>query len=255
MGLGQRAVLSSPRGQTYGLPFGNRQGSLGAGMRILIVEDDETLRNGLDVGLRLSGYSPEAVETCADARHALSMSGFEAMVLDRMLPDGSGIDLLREMRTAGSDLPVLMLTARDGLDDRVSGLDAGADDYLGKPFELAELSARLRALLRRAQGRCENLLEWNGLQLDPKRMSGRREGREIPFSKREFTILQALLERPGAILARATLEERLYGWQEDIDSNAVEVHIHNLRAKLGARFILTVRGAGYRLAPEADPAT
>ncbi|MDK3018899.1 response regulator [Pseudodonghicola flavimaris] len=221
-------------------------------MRLLIVEDDDTLRDGLTVGLRLSGFSPEAVETCADARHALTLDRFEALVLDMMLPDGSGLDLLRELRAAGSDLPVLILTARDGLEDRVAGLDTGADDYLGKPFELQELAARLRALLRRAQGRAENLLEWNGLKLDPARMQGRRAGRDIGFSRREFTILAALMERPGAILGKAALEQRLYGWQDEVESNTVEVHIHNLRAKLGSAFIQTVRGAGYRLAPEED---
>ncbi|WP_335946726.1 response regulator transcription factor [Salipiger bermudensis] len=220
-------------------------------MRILIVEDDAVLGDGLSVGLRLSGFSPELVETCADARHAIGMEGFEAVVLDLMLPDGSGLELLRELRQSGSDMPVLMLTARDGLDDRVTGLDAGADDYLGKPFDLPELSARLRALTRRAQGRAENLLHWNGLALDTARMSGRRGPEEIAFSRREYTLLAALMERPGSILSKATLEERLYGWQEDVESNTVEVHVHHLRAKLGSGFIQTVRGAGYRLAPEA----
>lgn len=220
-------------------------------MRILIVEDDAVLGDGLSVGLCLSGFSPELVETCADARHAIAMEGFEAVVLDLMLPDGSGLELLRELRQSGSDMPVLMLTARDGLDDRVTGLDAGADDYLGKPFELPELSARLRALTRRAQGRAENLLHWNGLALDTARMSGRRGPEEIAFSRREYTVLAALMERPGSILSKATLEERLYGWQEDVESNTVEVHVHHLRAKLGSGFIQTVRGAGYRLAPEA----
>lgn len=222
-------------------------------MRVLIVEDDALLSDGLQAGLRLSGFSPEAVSCCDDARHALLSEGFEAMVLDLMLPDGSGLDLLRRLRAEGSSLPVLMLTARDGLDDRVAGLDAGADDYLGKPFELPELSARLRALLRRAQGRSENLLSWNGLTLDTARMTGLRDGREIAFARREFGILQALMERPGAILGKPQLEERLYGWQEDVESNTVEVHIHHLRAKLGSGFIRTVRGAGYRLAPEGTP--
>ncbi|GGG67196.1 DNA-binding response regulator [Salipiger pallidus] len=220
-------------------------------MRVLIVEDDEVLSDGLTVGLRLQGFSPEAVATCADAGHALGADRFEAMVLDLMLPDGSGLDLLRDLRDRGSDLPVLMLTARDGLGDRVAGLDAGADDYLGKPFELPELSARLRALLRRAQGRAVSDMAWNGLRVDPARMTGQLEGREIAFSRREFGVLAALMERPGAILGKQALEERLYGWQEDVGSNTVEVHIHHLRAKLGSAFIQTVRGAGYRLAPEA----
>lgn len=219
-------------------------------MRILVVEDDALIADGLAVGLRLHGFSPETVETCADADQALEAGEFDAMVLDLMLPDGSGIDLLRRLRARGTTLPVLMLTARDALDDRVAGLDAGADDYLGKPFELPELSARLRALTRRAQGRAENRIDWNGLSLDMARMSGRLGGRDLRFSRREFGVLAALMDRPGAILNKQTLEERLYGWQDGIESNTVEVHIHHLRAKLGSGFIQTVRGAGYRLAPE-----
>ncbi|ALG73615.1 transcriptional regulator [Azospirillum thiophilum] len=220
-------------------------------MRILIVEDDDMLRDGLSVGLRIAGFSTEAVSNCTDAGHALGLGGFEAAVFDVMLPDGSGMDLLRDLRARGSDLPVLLLTARDSLGDRVYGLDAGADDHLGKPFELDELAARLRALLRRARGRAENLLEWNGLRLDPARMRGLMNGCELGFSRNEFTILLALMERPGAILAKSVLEERLYGWQEDVESNTIEVHVHKLRAKLGARYIETVRGAGYRLAAGA----
>lgn len=217
-------------------------------MRVLIVEDDAMLRDGLSVGLRLAGFSPEAVADCADARQALAAGGFQAAVLDLMLPDGSGLDLLAGLRAGGDALPVLLLTARDRTADKVAGLDAGADDYLGKPFELDELAARLRALVRRGGGRAEAQMEWNGLRLDPARMRGTRDGRDIGFSPREFTILQALMERPGAILGKPQLEERLYGWQEEVESNTIEVHVHNLRAKLGAGFIQTVRGAGYRLA-------
>ncbi|WP_323042732.1 response regulator [Gemmobacter sp.] len=220
-------------------------------MRILIVEDDDLLRDGLTVGLRLAGFSPDAVASCADARAALGPGSFQAMVLDVMLPDGSGLDLLASLRAAGSDLPVLLLTARDGLADRVAGLDGGADDHLGKPFELQELAARLRAILRRREGRAAGLLHWNGLCLDPARMQGTLEGRDLRFSPREFALLQALIERPGAILSKPMLEDRLYGWQEDVESNTVEVHVHKLRAKLGAGFIETIRGAGYRLAEAA----
>ncbi|MDO6586318.1 response regulator [Salipiger sp. 1_MG-2023] len=221
-------------------------------MRVLVVEDDALILDGLTVGLRLHGFSPEAVETCADASHALEAGGFDAMVLDLMLPDGSGVDLLRGLRARGDSLPVLMLTARDTLEDRVEGLDAGADDYLGKPFALPEVSARLRALIRRAQGRAENTVSWNGLTLDTARMAGRYRGVDVHFARREFGVLAALLDRPGAILGKQELEEKLYGWQEGIESNTVEVHIHHLRAKLGSGFIQTVRGAGYRLAPEVQ---
>lgn len=219
-------------------------------MRLLIVEDDEMLRDGLLVGLRLQGFSTEAVEALGDARQALALPGFEAMVLDLMLPDGSGIDLLREMRAKGSALSVLVLTARDQTPAKIAGLDAGADDYLAKPFDLGELAARLRALVRRAQGRAQPEMRWNGLVLDPARMAGSYHGKPVSFPPREFMILQALLENPGAVLSKAQLEERLYGWQEEIESNTIEVHIHKLRARLSPDFIRTLRGAGYKL---ADP--
>ncbi|MBI6628533.1 response regulator [Pontibaca salina] len=219
-------------------------------MRVLIVEDDATLGDGLSVGLRLAGFTPDLVTTCADARAALETDEFGAMVLDVMLPDGSGCDLLAALRQQGVDLPVLMLSALDQVRDRITGLDAGADDYLGKPFDLDEVTARLRALSRRSDGRTQPKPSWNGLTLDLSRMEGGRDGKTLQFSRREFAILSALMERPGTILDRAALEDRLYGWQEGVESNALEVHIHNLRAKLGPRFIQTVRGVGYRLAPE-----
>lgn len=219
-------------------------------MRILIVEDDPVLSEGLSVGLGLQGFTADPVGTLADARAALADCAFEGMVLDVMLPDGSGLDLLAELRRTGSALPVLVLTARDQLRDRVQGLDGGADDYLGKPFDLEELAARLRAILRRAEGRPTALLRWNGLDLDPARMTGRLDGRDLAFSRREFAVLHALMERPGQILSKSALEERLYGWQEEVESNAVEVHVHHLRAKLGRAFIETVRGLGYRVAAE-----
>ncbi|WP_353472387.1 response regulator [Salipiger sp. H15] len=219
-------------------------------MRILIVEDDPVLSEGLSVGLGLSGFTADPVATLADARAALAGPGFAGMVLDVMLPDGSGLDLLAEIRRGGSDLPVLLLTARDQVRDRISGLDAGADDYLGKPFDLEELAARLRAILRRAEGRSAAVLRWNGLELDPARMRGELRGAPLAFSRREFAVLHALMERPGQILSKPALEERLYGWQEEIESNAVEVHVHHLRAKLGRGFIETVRGLGYRVAAE-----
>ncbi|MFD2739480.1 response regulator transcription factor [Sulfitobacter aestuarii] len=217
-------------------------------MRILVIEDDESIAEGLFVGLRLTGLTPELVGSCADAREALAQGGFAAMLLDIMLPDGSGLDLLRDLRAAGDRTPVLLLTALDQVQERVAGLDAGADDYLGKPFDLDEVTARLRAIVRRAEGRAGARLEWNGLAVDPAKMTGLYAGRQIAFSPREFAILRALLERPGTILSKTTLEERLYGWQEGVESNAIEVHVHKLRAKLGSGFIETLRGAGYRLA-------
>ena len=214
-------------------------------MRLLIVEDDPVLSEGLVVGLGLSGFTADAVATLADAREALAHSEFAGVVLDIMLPDGLGTDLLAEMRAAANMLPVLLLTARDQVRDRVAGLDGGADDYLGKPFDLDELAARIRAMLRRQGGRASPVLHRNGLELDPAAMTATREGQPLRLSRREFAILHALAERPGRILSRAQLEERLYGWQEDVESNTVEVHIHHLRAKLGRDVIETVRGLGY----------
>lgn len=214
-------------------------------MRILIVEDDPVLSEGLVVGLGLSGFTVDAVGTLADARAALENSEFAGVVLDIMLPDGLGTDLLARMRQVGRDTPVLLLTARDGVNDRVAGLDGGADDYMGKPFDLMELAARVRAMLRRQGGRASPVLRWNDLELDPAAMTVTCDGALLRLSRREFAILHALAERPGHILSRAQLEERLYGWQEEVESNTVEVHVHHLRAKLGRGVIRTVRGLGY----------
>ncbi|MGQ3673860.1 response regulator [Xanthobacter sp. TB0136] len=216
-------------------------------MRVLVVEDDELLLNGLQVGLGLSGFRVETVTCCADAAAALRASAFEAVVLDLMLPDGSGLDLLLQLRAGGLQTPVLLLTARDSVTDRIAGLDAGADDYLGKPFDLDEVAARLRALTRRAAGHASATLVWQDVVVDPASMSVVRAGTPIRLSRREFSILHALMERPGHILSKAQLEERLYGWQEDVESNTIEVHVHNVRAKLGPGVIETVRGVGYRL--------
>ncbi|MBS7700079.1 MULTISPECIES: response regulator [unclassified Chelatococcus] len=217
-------------------------------MRILVVEDDAVLMNGLQVGLGQVGFTVDAVATRADASAALHGSTFDAVVLDLMLPDGSGLEVLGEMRARRVDTPVLLLTARDGVPDRIAGLDAGADDYLGKPFDLDEVAARLRALTRRATGRATASLSWNDLHLEPAAMALHKAGAPVRLSRREFSILHALMERPGQILSKLQLEDRLYGWQEDVESNTIEVHIHNLRAKLGAGVIETVRGVGYRLA-------
>lgn len=217
-------------------------------MRILIVEDDTVLMNGLQVGLGMAGFTVEAVSNCADASVALATSTFDAVVLDLMLPDGSGLDILRELRKRRSTIPVLLLTARDGVSDRITGLDSGADDYLGKPFDLNEVAARLRALARRAGGHATVTLHWRDIVLDPASMSVRRGTEPVRLSRREFSILHALIDRPGQIISKLQLEERLYGWQEEIESNAIEVHVHHLRAKLGPGIVETVRGVGYRMA-------
>lgn len=215
-------------------------------MRVLIVEDDEVLQNGLTVGLGLHGVTAEPVGTCADALAALATTEFDAVVLDVMLPDGSGFDVLRELRARNDSVPVLLLTARDAVADRIRGLDDGADDYLGKPFDLDEVAARLRALRRRAVGRATPTIVWQGLEVDPQRQTVMANGAAINLSRREFALLTALAERPGVIQSKADLEAVLYGWQEEVESNAVEVHIHHLRAKIGKDRIETVRGLGYR---------
>lgn len=216
-------------------------------MRVLIVEDDDLLRDGLKVGLGLSGLAIDAVGTLEDADIALAGTSYDAVVLDLMLPDGSGLGLLKVMRTRRDGVPVLLLTAKDAVADRIAGLDAGADDYLGKPFDLDEVAARLRALVRRASGRPASVLEWAGIVLDPARRQVEKDGQEVKLSRREFAVLRALMDRPPAILSKAQIEEKLYGWQEEVESNAIEVHVHHLRNKLGAGSIETVRGVGYRM--------
>lgn len=216
-------------------------------MRILVVEDDPILLDGLSVGLGLAGFTVDAVASCGDADAALAAQNYNAVVLDLMLPDGSGLDILKAMRQARDDTPVLLLTARDQVPERIAGLDAGADDYVGKPFDLHELAARVRAIARRGTGRASGTLEWRGVELDPAEMSVQFNGAPLRLTRREFSILRALMERPTATVSKSSLEEALYGWQEEVESNAVEVHIHHLRSKLGAGFIETVRGVGYRL--------
>ncbi len=216
-------------------------------MRILVVEDDFILLDGLKAGLGLSGATVDCVSTCADADAALATSAFSAVVLDLMLPDGSGLDVLRSLRRRGDRTPVVLLTARDAVTDRIAGLDGGADDYLGKPFDLDELSARIRAVVRRAAGRAAASVQHGGIRLDPGSLTVSVDGVAVTVSRREFMVLAALMERPSTVRSKAELEERLYGWQEEIESNAVEVHVHNLRAKIGKHAIETVRGVGYRM--------
>ncbi len=205
--------------------------------------------------LRLEGFAVDWVRDAAAAAATLATERFDLVLLDLGLPAGKapagaegpadGLDVLRQLRARHDRTPVIVLTARDALGDRVAGLDAGADDYLVKPFELDELNARMRAVLRRHTGRAEPVLSHAGVTLDPATRQVTKGGQPVLLSSREFAVLEALMQRPGALLSRAQLEDRLYGWGEEIESNAVSVYIHQLRRKLGADFIRNVRGVGY----------
>ncbi len=216
-------------------------------MRLLLVEDDSMIGEAVRLGLRKQGITVDWVQDGAAAKTALGTETFDLVLLDLGLPKMDGLHVLKWLRGTGSKLPVLILTARDSVNDRIKGLDAGADDYIVKPFDFDELAARVRAVLRRQSGRAENLVEHLDISLDPASHQVTRAGEPVKLSHREFALLEALLERPGQVLSRAQLEERLYGWGEEVESNAVEVHIHNLRKKLGAEYIQNVRGVGYRM--------
>ena len=216
-------------------------------MRLLLVEDDPMIGAGVQSGLRQEGHTVDWVRDGKAAELALSSAVHEMLLLDLGLPHKSGLELLSGLRRQGLDLPVLVITARDSVADRVKGLDAGADDYLVKPFDLDELSARIRALMRRRAGRASPRIEHGPLTLDPATHQVTLNGDPLALSAREFALLHALLEQPGVPLSRAQLEERLYGWNEEVESNTVEVYIHALRRKLGAEWIRNVRGVGYRI--------
>jgi two-component system response regulator QseB len=220
-------------------------------MRLLLVEDDSMIGEAVRLGLRKQGLAVDWVQDGAAAKAALGTETFDLVLLDLGLPKMDGLTVLKWLRGTGSKVPVLILTARDSVNDRIKGLDAGADDYILKPFDFDELAARVRAVLRRQSGRAENVVEHLGVTLDPASHEVTRDGEPVNLSHREFALLEALLERPGQVLSRAQLEERLYGWGEEVESNAVEVHIHNLRKKLGAEYIQNVRGVGYRVRASA----
>jgi DNA-binding response OmpR family regulator len=221
-----------------------------AAMRILLVEDDPMIGKTLHAALQREGYVVDWVKDGQAAKLALDTmdDAYALVLLDLGLPKKSGIELLREVRRGGNKVRVLIVTARDDVADRVAGLDAGADDYLVKPFSQDELAARMRALLRRDVARSDTVLRSGGIALDPSARTVTRDGAPVELSKREFALLAALLERPGTALSKSQLEERLYGWGDEVESNAVEVHVHNLRRKLGADTIRTIRGVGYVIA-------
>ena len=214
-------------------------------MRLLLVEDDAMVGEAVREGLRQDGFTVDWIQDGTAAETALRAERYDCVLLDLGLPRKAGLDVLRGQRTRGNDTPVVILTARDAVADRVAGLDAGADDYVVKPFDLEEVAARVRAVVRRRQGRGAPDIELRGLVMRPATREAQYKGAPVSLSRREFAILEALASRPGAILSRQQLEGHVYGWGEEIESNAVEVFVHSLRKKLGADFIVTVRGAGY----------
>jgi two-component system OmpR family response regulator/two-component system response regulator QseB len=220
-------------------------------MRVLLVEDDALLGDGIRAGLAQIGFAVDWVKDGREAELAVSAQSYDAVILDLGLPRLPGLDVLRRARAAKNPVPILILTARDTVPDRIAGLDAGADDYLVKPFDLGELQARLRALLRRSVGKGESVIEQGALRLDPVGHSVHFNGRPVELSAREFAVLQELLRHPGRVLSKPILEEKIYGWGDEIDSNAIEVYVHHLRRKLDPKLIRTVRGVGYMLVKAA----
>lgn len=216
-------------------------------MRILLIEDDTLIGDGLKVGLTKLGFSVDWFVSGEAGYQALAAAPWDAVVLDLSLPERDGLEILRQWREQGADVPVLILTARDALDQRVQGLQLGADDYLCKPFALSEVAARLQALIRRRHGQLQPELKHGKVVLAPASHSVWLEGEAISLKSRELALLELFMRNPGRVLTRSQLEEKLYNWDDDVSSNAVEVHIHHLRKKLGSTFIRTVHGVGYML--------
>ncbi|MBK7657822.1 MAG: response regulator transcription factor [Betaproteobacteria bacterium] len=216
-------------------------------MRLLLVEDDGDLGEGIRVALKGDGYTVDWLKDGASAVHALASETFDVAILDLGLPKVDGLDVLRQLRAGANPMPVLVLTARDATSDRIAGLDAGADDYLVKPFEVDELKARLRALLRRSLSRPQPVLEIHGVRLDPATQDVSFRGQPVSLARKEYLVLHQLLSQPGRVFTREKLEEALYGWEDAAESNAIDVHIHHLRRKFFPELIRTVRGVGYRV--------
>ena len=216
-------------------------------MHVLVCEDDELIASGIVAGLSAQGFTVERVASAAAARAMLKAATFDIMVLDLGLPDEDGLKLLQQQRSQGLEIPVLILTARDSVTNRVDGLQAGADDYLLKPFDLRELAARLQTLLRRVAGRRVNLIEHGQLAYDPSSRETFLAGQPVDLSRREQALLQALLHNKGRVLSSEQLKDSVYGFNDELESNALNVHIHHLRRKLGNGIVETVRGLGYRL--------
>ena len=214
-------------------------------MRLLLIEDDTALGEGIHQALSREGYTVDWLKDGSDALHSLLSETFDLALLDLGLPRMDGLDVLRRLRDSGSNLPVLILTARDATEDRIAGLDAGADDYLVKPFDLAELKARLRALLRRSAGRARVLIEHAGISLDPSTQQVTYHNEAVSLTPKEYQLLYELLSPPGRVMTRERLMQLLYGWNEEAESNTLEVHIHHLRKKFSTDLIRTIRGVGY----------
>ena len=214
-------------------------------MRLLLVEDDQMIGESVRTGLQQDGFAVDWVQDGRAAELALETNSYDTLLLDLGLPRKAGLEVLASLRRRGDPIPVLILTARDAIADRVKGLDAGADDYLVKPFDLEELAARVRALLRRKSGRADPVIQVGTLIINPATHEVSQDGKPVTLSAREFALLHALAGRPGVVYSRAQLEEKLYGWGHEVESNTVEVYIHSLRRKLGADFIHNVRGVGY----------
>src|SRR5256885_13331268 len=217
-------------------------------MRVLVVEDDPMIGRAVVAGLQEQGFAVDWVRDGAEAELALAHAVYDLALLDLGLPRRDGLEVLKGVRRAKNDLPVLIITARDSGAVRVAGLDGGADDYLVKPFDLDELLARLRAVMRRHGGRAQSEITYGALTLDPVQRRVLFQGSEIELSAREFAVLEALMKEPGAVLSRERLENAVYGWGEEIGSNSIEVHLHPLRRKLSPQLIRNVRGVGYRIA-------
>ena len=220
-------------------------------MRLLLLEDDSMISESLTTALRQSGYAVDAVSDVQTGRLSLASEKYDLVLLDLGLPDGSGLDILKELRTRRDTIPVLIITAKDTLKDVVTGLDLGADDYMIKPFALEELEARIRVLLRRNEGRASPIITWNNIQLNPATHGFSVDGRQIILSAREFAVINILMENPGSVLSRQKLEEKIYGWNEEVESNTIEFHISQLRKKIGRDIIRNVRGVGYTLEKKA----
>lgn len=214
-------------------------------MRLLLVEDDELLGDAVRMGLKQFGYVVDWLKDGDSAYAALKMETFELVILDLGLPKRSGLSVLQSLRQAGNATPVIILTARESVEDRIKGLDNGADDYLIKPFDMNELIARIRALVRRSQGRADTILQYKNITLDPSSYTVLQNNLPVNIPPKEFSILLKLLENQGQVVSRELLMQSIYGWSDAVDSNVLEVHIHSLRKKLNADFIRTIRGIGY----------